>query len=125
MTPDEELERMARAMYETGGNPFDHVPNPWALYLDLARAAREASRKWSDEKGFALDAILSALSSQGYVVVPVEPTKEMLIEGETASELCHDETRDSNGSSAIWDDMRVASAVYRAMIQAATLKDKG
>jgi len=74
---------------------------------------------------FQAGAALNAVSvGDGYVLVPIEPTKEMAIAGELASEKSHDETTDSYSTYSFWDDTKVAYACYKAMINAA-IKPKG
>lgn len=71
------------------------------------------------EHQFGTDPIgtfIAALEAEGMVIVPAEPTREMLDAGESASEDSHDESRDSYGTYSYWSDMNVANAVYRAMI---------
>ena len=75
---------------------------------------------WCNPEGSGISdaALLRAeLRAAGYAVVPVQPTKEMILAGDTAQDDCTDMDRDSYGTS--W---RVRSDayldIYRAMIAA-------
>lgn len=70
------------------------------------------------------DAILSALSAAGYALVPVVPTKEMVLAGETAQEDSVDYDRDSYGS---YQDIRSDAylAIWTAMLAAAAKEGEG
>ena len=63
------------------------------------------------------------LASKGFAIVPVEPTKEMILAGEDAYSDFEDSGRDTNGG---YDFVRPGHepAVYKAMISASAPKEK-
>jgi hypothetical protein len=62
------------------------------------------------------DCILFDLDAAGFIIVPKEPTKEMILAGETAVENNCDETSDSYSSYTIVNDAGAAHDAYVAMI---------
>lgn len=68
--------------------------------------------------GFDTRVILSSLEQSGFVIVPKEATKEMLLRGETAVEDNITETCDTNECYKIYDEMKLAGEAYRAMLDA-------
>lgn len=78
---------------------------------------REHGAGYHGPTGDDVRTILAALRAAGYAVVPVQPTKEMILAGDTAQDDCTDMDRDSYGTS--W---RVRSDayldIYRAMLAA-------
>lgn len=63
---------------------------------------------------------IELLKGTGYIVVPINPTKEMLQAGYTAIEDNMDSTRDSYGTHLIEDPDLWASVAYRAMVDVAS-----
>lgn len=118
MTDPKIIEAVARALSEASVSMQDHegVTNPTHLLLEDLPAREQ---RWM--RAFALASIsahLSALTAAGYAVVPREPTKAMLLAGETASENAHDGSMSTEGDWIdYWDDIEVANACYRAMIE--------
>lgn len=70
-----------------------------------------------------VDAFLAELSRSGMVVVPREPTRDMIVAGEVAVEDGIDETTDSYHTYKIIDNIKIANAVYAAMVSAALGSD--
>ncbi len=90
MTREELRERIAKALYCAN---YDGDKRPWAERLDWERELYLISA----------DAVLAEIAAAGLVLVPREPTGDML----------------SAGEWKIMNDF-TASEVYRAMIAAAT-----
>lgn len=66
--------------------------------------------------------ILTALEANGYAIVPCEPTREMIIAGETAAEDVIDWTQDSDCSYRTDEAYDFPLPVYRAMISTGKAK---
>jgi len=79
---------------------------------------------WARKHGDLIARVLqSALDAQdNMVMVPREPTKEMILAGETAVTDNIDESQDSYQSYHIFTEHVIAYAAYKAMIAAAEEK---
>lgn len=75
------------------------------------RAEQERFCTWDE----AAEIALSAIESSGYWIAPLEPTRAMLIDGETAIDNCIDVTSDSYESYEIYSTIEMAGAAYKAM----------
>ena len=104
----------------------DHIPGPGKMVSArdvVARAMLDSiglsNTSAAQGEGNA-DAILSALAAAGYAVVPVEPTTDMMQDGQMAARKAR---RPSVSGMTIDAQVRaecaVEAAVYRAMLAAA------
>lgn len=92
----------------------------------IARAMRE-SKSWpvvfgpGSAESLARSAF-TALEANGWAIVPCEPTREMIIAGETAAEDIIDWTQDSHHSYRTDEASDFPVPVYRAMISTGKAK---
>jgi hypothetical protein len=66
---------------------------------------------------------MELLRGTGFTVVPIKPTKEMVMAGETAIENSMDSTKDSYGTHLIEEPRLWAAAAYRAMVDVSAAMD--
>ena len=92
-----------------------------AALLDGSRNTTAAERGMPIDQRLAT-AILASLDAAGLVVVPREPTKEMVVAGDDEKEACIDSDWESDADGGRHDytiiDSDIVSRVYRAMIAA-------
>lgn len=93
MTRDEMREKMARSLAAAFNGDVDPEGDLWEGWLN------------------EIDAILAAIESTGHVIVPREPTKEMVEAG------CHKYSPGMSGS-LLRSARRLIVLVYRAMLTA-------
>lgn len=89
--------------------------------LDVIDNAMSAAMLMVDEASAA--DFLAALKDAGYVIVPKEPTKQMVIAGDDEKENCIDSGWDSDTDGNRYDytiiNSDLPARVYRAMLAAA------
>lgn len=77
---------------------------------------RQGERLLTSESEEAANEQIAALTQAGFQICPIEPTAEMIADGETAVENNCDETQDSYSSWTIIHYAGAARDAYKAML---------
>lgn len=115
MIHDDAIERAARAIAKSQGDDFDQCPKDKSEWTEkrgqFGGRYREVIEPYQCDYLDMAEAALQAALGDG-VVVPVDPTTEMVRRGEDA-------LRKSGSGLSQLDGRKAADRIYRAMLQAA------
>lgn len=109
------LEEAAKAIYETWARNRS-IDETWFGVCHVQHPIANEARQ---EATAAITAYLAQREKEGWVMVPKEPTKEMIYDGNTTIDDCIDFWNYDSGSGYCVEP-HAAAACYRTMLSAAS-----